>query len=379
MLPTVAPDTRSATPDPPLSACRTRRYYRPAHGTSRPAVTAPVPARRGGSWRPSSTTPPPAIWSGAANWLSSLQAVLTTPAGEAVRRRWRVRPETLLDVAAEDARAADSRTGRHVTTAHETVAALLGCSVATVRRARQLMEALGHAQTVVCGRYLTAEERAVARAVHGGHQRRMASERALTVPRDQQNEHLPRRGEVPACPQLRSGLPKRAQAHPWDGSQKRRRTKTHQSRPLTVQQLAADLARRLPWLARGHIGTLCDALVALGLDSDGWTARDVIDHLDADNVATGRYQLAPTTQRNPVGLFIVQVQRALAGAEPPVPRRRREAEARAAQRAADAEAAAAERARLAAQDADPEAQARIATAKASIRAMLATYRPRHRQ
>lgn len=380
MLPTVAPDTRLATPLPPGSACRTRRYYRPRGGTSRPAITPPVPVRRGGSWRPSAPVAAP-VWPGASAWLERLQAVLLSPAGEVHRRRLQVSVETALDVAVEDARAADSRTGRHVTTAHATVATLLGCSSKTVQRARLLVEALGYAATVTAGRYLTSEERAAARLAHGGDQRRMASERALTVPRLHQDVHLPRRGEVPALVSPRSGLPKHAQARAREGRKPRNKPRTHQQpvvRPLAVQRLAADLARRLPWLARGHIGTLCDALAVLGLDADGWTARDVIAHLDADNIEAGRYQPAPNSQRNPVGLFVVQVKRALTGVEPPVPRRRREADARAVQKAEDAAAATAVRAQLAAQQADPEAQARIATAKATIRAALRTARHRSR-
>lgn len=143
-----------------------------------------------------------------------------------------------------------------------------------------------------------------------------------------------------------------------------------------MQRLAAQLAERLPWLARGHIGTLCDALVGLGLDANGWTAQDLIDRLDAANVAAGRYQPAPGAQRNPIGLFIIQARRVVAGVEPPVVRRRQQAAARAAEHAAQAAAQAAERDRLASLAADPAAQARIAAAKRQIRATLAAQRAR---
>ncbi len=78
-----------------------------------------------------------------------------------------------------------------------------------------------------------------------------------------------------------------------------------------MQLLAADLACRLPWLVRGHLGSLYDALTVPGLDSTVWTARDVSKHLDADNSAAGRGQPAPGDQRNPVGLCLVQAQRAV--------------------------------------------------------------------
>lgn len=377
MLPTVAPRSRSATPHTFSSACRTRPYYRPRGLVTGAGTTAPIPGRRGGSWRPPARTAVPA-WSGATAWLHGLQAMLASPAGEVHRRRLSVRLETALDVAAEDARAADSRTGRHVATSHATVAALLGCSTKTVQRARLLVEAVGYATTVTEGRYLTTTERAAARLVHGGDQRRMASERALTVPRPSSDVHLPRRGAVSALPKSRSGLPKRAQARARVAT---RPKKTHQLtpvRPLAVQQLAADLARRLPWLARSHIGTLCDALTTLGLDATGWTAADIIEYLDADNAEAGRYQPNPDSQRNPIGLFFLQAQRALAGVEPPVARRRAAAQARAARRAADAAAAQAERDRLAEIAANPQAQARIRTAQESMRQMVADVQRRQR-
>ena len=124
MLPTVAPDPRSAIPLRQFHRCRTRSYYRPRGLVTGAGTTAPIPGRRGGSWRPPARTSVPA-WSGATAWLHALQAVLASPAGEVHRRRLSVRLETAVDVAAEDARAADSRTGRHVTTSHATVAALL--------------------------------------------------------------------------------------------------------------------------------------------------------------------------------------------------------------------------------------------------------------
>ena len=66
------------------------------------------------------------VWSSAAHWLETLAAALRTPQGEELRAAAKVSADTLIDVAAVDARAADSRTGRGVTTAHETVAKALG-------------------------------------------------------------------------------------------------------------------------------------------------------------------------------------------------------------------------------------------------------------
>lgn len=357
---------------------RPRRYYRPCTGP-RDVRTAIARSCRGRAWRPSDGPRLPAtvpVWSGASQWVDALSAALRAPEGEELRAAAKVRFDTVLDVAAADARAADSRTGRGVTTAHDTVAAALGCSGKTVQRARTLVEALGYARTVVVGRYLTTEERAEANAQHGGDQRRMASERALLVPRPTSNVHLPRGGSVPFSSSSRSGLPKRAKARARAASRRPSTSKTPRRclpRPtMAVQRLAAGLAQRMPWLARGHIGSLCRTLTVLGLDDTGWSTHDVINLLDRRNVQLGLYSLATTSQRHPLALFAHQVRAALVNVdEPPRLRRARDAVARAAQRARARAEREAEDTRLAAQLADPEVQDRIAETKRRIRDQLA--------
>lgn len=365
----------------PDTANRTRRYYRPCTGP-RDVRSTIARSCRGRAWRPSDGPSLPAsvpVWSSAAHWLDTLAAALTTAEGEELRAAAKVSADTLIDVAAADARAADARTGRGVTTAHDTVAKALGCSAKTVQRARSLLEALGFACTVVGGRYLTTEERAVANAHHGGDQRRMASERALLVPRSLSNVHLPRGGSVTSHVPSRSGLPKRADARAGAASRQpstRKPSRRCASRPpISVQRLAAGLAQRLPWLARGHIGSLCRTLAALGLDDTGWSAHDVIDMLDRRNVELGLYSLTGTAQRDPLALFAHQVRAALVDVdEPPRLRRGREAAARAAERARWRAERDAEDARLAAERDDPVIQARIAETKRRMREQLAAAR-----
>ena len=222
MLPTIAParpeSSRSTIRDVSHvgddALSRPRRYYRPCTGP-RDVRSTIARSCRGRAWRPANgpTLPPTVpVWPSAAHWLETLAAALRTPQGEELRAAAKVSADTLIDVAAADARAADSRTGRGVTTAHETVAKALGCSAKTVQRARTLLEALGFARTVVRGRYLTTQERAAATAHHGGDQRRMASERALLIPRSLSNVHLPRRVSLISSLPSRSDLPKRADA-----------------------------------------------------------------------------------------------------------------------------------------------------------------------
>ncbi len=360
---------------------RPRRYYRPCSGP-RDLGSATARSCRGRAWRPSEGPKLPAtvpVWFGAAHWLDALSAAVRAPEGQELRAAAKVCVDTLLDVAAADARAADRRTGRGVTTAHDTVAADLGCSGKTVQRARTLVEALGYATTIVVGRYLTTEERAEANAHHGGDQRRMASERALLVPRSTSNVHLPRRGALTPTPPLRSELPKRANARSGAASRppatKKTRLRCHPRPAIAVQRLAAGIAQRLPWLARGHIGSLCRTLTLLGLDDQGWSTQDVIDMLDRRNVQLGLYSLSGSAQRDPLALFAHQVRAALVDIdEPPRLRRARDATARAADQAqarADREA---ENAHLAAELADPQVQSRIWETKRRMREQLSAAR-----
>ena len=364
---------------------RARRYYRPCTGP-RDVRSTIARSCRGRAWRPANGPTLPAtvpVWSSAAHWLETLAAALRTPQGEELRAAAKVSADTLIDVAAADARAADSRTGRGVATAHDTVAKALGCSGKTVQRARLLIEALGFAKTVIVGRYLTTEERAEAHAHHGGDQRRMASERALVVPRHVSNVHLPPWGCFNSHLPTRSDLPKRASARSGAASRQPRTTKSPkrcQPRPtIAVQRLAAALAARLPWLARGHIGSLCRTLTVLGLDDTGWSASDVIDMLDRRNVQLGLYSLTGGSQRDPLALFAHQVRAALVDVnEPPRLRRGREAAERAAARAAARAEREAEDARREAERNDPAVQARIAAIKAQMREQLAAARSQAR-
>lgn len=371
----VSAETRTSTPGRP------RRYYRPQTGP-RDLRSAISRSCRGRAWRPPDgprLLPTVPAWRNADDWLAGLSEALRTPEGEEKRAAAKVSADTLIDVAAADARAADSLTGRGVTTAHDTVAKALGCSAKTVQRARLLIEALGFARTVVLGRYLTTQERAEANAHHGGNQRRIASERALLAPRPKRNVHLPLGGAVTTHLPSSCALPRRASARPGAASRQASTTQTRRSqapRPtLAVQRLAASLAMRLPGLSRGHIGSLCRTLTVLGVDDDGWSAQDVLDVLDRRNVTLGWYSLPSSSQREPLALFAHQMRAALVDVdEPPRMRRNREAIARAAERARTRKLREVAAAQLAAERDDPEVQARIAAAKRLIRDQLAATR-----
>lgn len=301
-----------------------RKYYRPQGLWARPRGTPPR-SQRGKSWHPEPHRPQEReCWLSAGSWLTDLRLALLSTVGKTVRARFGGRVETVLDVAAVDAASAEARTGRGVSTAHETVAARLGCSRRTVQRARRIMEELGFVRLIEVGRHLTREERAAAREYHGRHQVNIASERALVQPRREPVEvgcqlrfvTLPRRGLVTRRSSASRSRPTRAGAHA--------------ARPsIEVQRLAADLARKFPDLGDGHIGRLCVALERLGIDSEGWDAQDVAEAITRLNQDRGWFE--PRRPRNPLGLLVHQMRlilRDLAEA-PKVTQARRRAQQRA--------------------------------------------------
>jgi len=295
--------------------------------------------REGPAWLP---TPPPGAyaqitaWTSREDWLTALVAALDTPEGEQVRAEVSVARQTLLEVAALDAEAADSATGRSVATAHATVARRLGRAAKTVQRARAVIAGLGFSVTVVAGRYMTNEERAEAST----GQLRFANLQALTTPTHWRhvrartsNVHLPPRGSSTPHRDSRRNSPMRASARK-NGAPRRARTTRHradhQRPPLAIQRFAADLARMHPALAAGHhIGVLCRALhESLELDPADWTPRGLLAAIDLRNQQAARDSILYALAHNPLGLFLHQARDTMATTEGNLARQRREAQER---------------------------------------------------
>lgn len=270
-------------------------------------------------------------WVSGNAWFDAVMDTLATAEGEALRRAARVAAGTLLRVAYDDRMSADRSTGRGVTTAHETVAERLGMSAKTVQRARLLLEAMGLAVTLVGGRYLTNEERDQARRVHGGDQVRAASTRALVMPATPprarsmpaprtsgsvENVYLPVSPSGEQVSHVLKSSPTRAM-RARKGTASRRPPMTTEinqlkARRLDVQQLAARLVQRMPWLGRGqHIGRVCVLIEQLKLVERGWTAQQIVDQLERHSRSAG-LQIAPASaQRNPLAYFAWLVRRAI--------------------------------------------------------------------
>lgn len=249
-------------------------------------------------------------------------AVTSSTGKQARDARGHIGVATLLSVAAVVAGAADATTGRNMALAAHTVAERARVGERTAQRAMYVLEDLGYCKTVEGGRYLTHEERADARRMHGAKQLRAASTRALTVPGRKPISvdigDLPPVGESSFLSHLLRNSPKRASARKKAATRPHRRKKQAHHRkpwPLAVQKTAAQLIARLPWLQRGiHHGSVCRTLTLCGIDCDQWNGNDVLDVLDAWSLQHHRTSLAGGEVRSPLAWLATLLRRSTAAA-----------------------------------------------------------------
>jgi len=218
------------------------------------------------------------MWTSREGWLSAVRTWAQSPGFAAARASAGVSitAATLLAIAAVMAEHADHATGRHVAVTRATIAARVGCDVRTVTAAWRLLR--------------TARWAVEAQRGHG-------SPGTPSVGRRPSVYHLvPRRTPQPVHvfhlpPSLRDrrlshahknspNTPERAEK--ISASSKKRQPRNDTPRPLAVQRLAADLVARSHGLDRGHIGNVCDALTAAGIDPAVWSARAITDVLNRD-------------------------------------------------------------------------------------------------
>lgn len=251
-------------------------------------------------------------WGGRRRWLLAVSLAVLSPTGKAAIARMKSSRPLVMRVARQDADAADGKTGREVRTSHATVAQRLRVTADAVRHARYVLEALGLSVTIVTGRYLTAKERAAARAHHGGRQRRIASTRALTLTRAAAAivaRHLPRSGSDAPPSSDSSGLPRHAGNPP-----RRRNRPPYPPIGLGWQKLAAQVVQVLPELGRRHVGNLARGLSRLPIDPSEWTGYGLVRLVELRNRDRGYTQ--PLEVRSLLGLFLHQIRDMLTLSEP---------------------------------------------------------------
>lgn len=226
---------------------------------------------------------------------------------------------TLLAIGTVDLLAADRRTGQNVATSHETAAKLATTltgrprpfSAKTADRARTVWQRLGWMVVVARGRRLTLEECQEAREAHGRQQTMAASTRDWIIPdelRSRSIVHQPSTA-VDDGTYLSEPTPSRAVARPDAGTKKpapgRPPSSAHGPRfPIDTQRFAGELAQRLPWLDRGHVGRICGAVRAAGIDTARWTVPDLMHALEHVNRELGRDQLPAGRMRDPLAWFV---------------------------------------------------------------------------
>lgn len=226
------------------------------------------------------------MWTSRQGWLDALRAWCARPEFDAARVEARVSitAATLLAIAEAMAQYADHATGRHVAVTRATVAAAIGCSPDTVTVAWRLLRIAGWAVEAQRG--------------HG-------SPTTPTIGRRPSVYHLvPRRDttntavEIPDLPPSRrdgreclvsNNSPNARVARDKGSTSIKNNRRGGRIRPLAVQRLADELVgntygRRglCHGLHRGHIGAICDAITAAGIDPQVWSARAITVALETD-------------------------------------------------------------------------------------------------
>lgn len=275
------------------------------------------------------------VWNGSQHWIDALTTAFNSPEGKAARSHISMTLDTMLAVARQDAAAADSTTGRSVATSHATVAARLGCSDKTVQRARDVIQALGFAVSLVTGRRLFGSERVLARNTHGRTQINAASVRALTLPRGAtavENVHLPSKQNSSSKTCVKRKSPKRAQVRSAASRRKadyiNPSAKIAPSRDPRTVKCANELAQRLPFLGNWRsrvvevpgvtpriepapepISVICGVIARSGIDVARLTSADVIDVLDRITADSGLVTMRGNYVKNPVGYLTTLLRR----------------------------------------------------------------------
>ncbi len=231
------------------------------------------------------------MWTSRKGWLTELSAWLATEDGLTECARLHIRPDRVLRAAMVLAAHADHSSGRHCAVTNATVAQGAGCSERTVSTVRKVLSTAGLAVLIRQGHGSPDSARGAWRpAVWHLVSRpkpvdKEAGARAVCdLPPSRRDRRVsPERSSSPSARE-RARRPK---SNPPQTAPKRGQRRCA-PRPLHVQLLAADLVREAPLsFGHGHIGQICDALMASGLDLAAWTGKSLMQALDADTKARG--------------------------------------------------------------------------------------------
>ncbi len=240
-------------------------------------------ARRGWIERAGVCAPSTPVWLSRESWLTGLGQWAASSAFTTAKTSARVSitAATLLAVAAVMAEHADHGTGRHVAVTRARIADRVGCSPDTVTVAWRLLRVAGWAVEAQRGHGSPSTPT-------GGRRPSVYHLVSRREPRPVvHNPDLPPKAGICISSSVDKYSPSARTARAKEPSSKKRRPYQDPPRPLPVQRLAAQLVARSHGLHHGHIGAICDALIAAGIDPQLWSARAITDALNADMAARG--------------------------------------------------------------------------------------------
>lgn len=282
--------------------------------------------RRGWVERAGACAPRAPMWTSRAGWLDGLQRWAHSPALSqlCVAERVSITAATLLSIAAVMAEHADHATGRHVAVTRATIASRVGCDVRTVTAAWRVLRASRWAIEAQRG-HGSPGTPSIGRRPSVYHLVPRREPRPATRP-TVHDFHLPPSGGVSSSSPVGSYSPSTRYARAKDPSPQQNRKSRRwraEPRPLTVQRLADELVgneygRRAICenLHHVHLGVICDALTAAGIDPAVWSAPAIKAALEADMQTRGTTW--PDHINNP-GAFLSSRLRRLSWSPPETP------------------------------------------------------------
>lgn len=220
-----------------------------------------------------------------------------------------IAPATVVSVAVAWAGYADHGTGRNAAVTRARIAEQVGCAIKTVSRVWQVLRAAGLAAEAARGHgssmgHTAGNRPSIWHLISRKTAAPAAADSVENVPlppsrRDGWISPVERRSPS-TRERAREGKTSPKQARPPRSRRRWRAT----PRPLAVQRLAAGLVtpavghgmdndgRRTALIAGlerngGHIGAICDAITAAGIDAAAWTPKTLTAALDADMRAAG--------------------------------------------------------------------------------------------
>jgi len=216
-------------------------------------------------------------WLSRRRWLEDLAIWAERDGAELLARR--IKLSTFMTVAAALAQFCDSADGRHCAVTAATVARIAGCSERTVSTMRSILAASGFAILAQqgCGGAGRANRVPVWHLVS----RREPVDNTVVcdLPPSRRDRGLPPvTKKSPTRPRVKKSPPK---------AKNRRYRSAADPRPLPLQRLAAAVVHQTSGLAGGHIGAICDALTAAGIDPATTTAEQICHHITEDNRKKG--------------------------------------------------------------------------------------------